>query len=302
MKIASSPPSSASIPRSPPPRRESRVQGRGGKVGLVLAPALEAAGHDLVELHDADAVVDFTAPETVVGNVRAALRARDPLRRRDDGLGTVRLSELAEEKGVALFYAPNFAIGEADDALCDRGARHLSRAEIIEFHGEAKKDAPSGTARATASAWAAPRSTPCAYPASLPTRRSCSAATGSCLRSGTTLSTARPTCRRPARSREAPEPAGPHGGPGGAAWLVSSAASSAATSSTPWRLTVTARQANELLNEYVADRRRGFVVFHDHFTGKPHGGFAVFDVRDKQAFDLLEDHGSLQGGMSRSMR
>ena len=58
---------------------------------------------------------------------------------------------------------------------------------------------------------------------------------------------------------------------------------------------VTARQANELLNEYVADRRRGFVVFHDHFTGKPHGGFAVFDVRDGEAFDLLGDLGPLEG-------
>jgi len=29
-------------------------------------------------------------------------------------------------------------------------ARHLPRAEIIELHNEAKKDAPSGTARATA--------------------------------------------------------------------------------------------------------------------------------------------------------
>ena len=50
VKIASSPPSSASIPRSPPPRREVALNGRGGKVGSVLAPALEAAGHDLVEL------------------------------------------------------------------------------------------------------------------------------------------------------------------------------------------------------------------------------------------------------------
>ena len=78
MKIASSPPSSASIPRSPPPRREVALNGRGGKVGSVLAPALEAAGHDLVELHDADAVVDFTAPETVVENVRAALERGIP--------------------------------------------------------------------------------------------------------------------------------------------------------------------------------------------------------------------------------
>jgi hypothetical protein len=58
---------------------------------------------------------------------------------------------------------------------------------------------------------------------------------------------------------------------------------------------VTARQANELLNEYIEDHRRGFVVFHDHFTGKPHGGFAVFDVRDQEAFGLLDAAGPLEG-------
>jgi hypothetical protein len=58
---------------------------------------------------------------------------------------------------------------------------------------------------------------------------------------------------------------------------------------------VTARQANERLNEYVEDRRRGFVVYHDHFTGKPHGGIAVFDVRDREALDLLGDAGPLEG-------
>jgi hypothetical protein len=58
---------------------------------------------------------------------------------------------------------------------------------------------------------------------------------------------------------------------------------------------VHAREANDRLNEYVADQRRGFVVFHDHFTGKPHGGFAVFDVRDLEAHGLLEDHGPLAG-------
>jgi hypothetical protein len=58
---------------------------------------------------------------------------------------------------------------------------------------------------------------------------------------------------------------------------------------------VTARQANDRFNEYIEDRRRGFVIFHDHFTGKPHGGFAVFDVREGEAFALLEDHGPLTG-------
>jgi hypothetical protein len=58
---------------------------------------------------------------------------------------------------------------------------------------------------------------------------------------------------------------------------------------------VSAREANDLLNEYVADRRRGVLVFHDHFTGKPHGGLAVFDVRDGAAYELLDDAGPLEG-------
>jgi 4-hydroxy-tetrahydrodipicolinate reductase len=34
--------------------------------------------------------------------------------------------------------------------FAEEAARHLPRAEIIELHNEAKKDAPSGTAKATA--------------------------------------------------------------------------------------------------------------------------------------------------------
>jgi 4-hydroxy-tetrahydrodipicolinate reductase len=50
-----------------------------------------------------------------------------------------------------LFVAPNFAIGAVlMIRLAAEAARFLPRAEIVELHGEAKKDAPSGTARATA--------------------------------------------------------------------------------------------------------------------------------------------------------
>ena len=59
--------------------------------------------------------------------------------------------------------------------------------------------------------------------------------------------------------------------------------------------TVTARAANDLLNDCIADRRRGFVIFDDHFTGKPHGGVAVFDVRNEEAYGLLDDPGPLDG-------
>jgi hypothetical protein len=56
---------------------------------------------------------------------------------------------------------------------------------------------------------------------------------------------------------------------------------------------LTARQANDALNEYVEDTRRGVPVLHDHFAGKPHGGFAVLYVDSDEQQDLLEDPGPL---------
>jgi hypothetical protein len=56
----------------------------------------------------------------------------------------------------------------------------------------------------------------------------------------------------------------------------------------------TAREANDRLNEYVADPRRGLSVWHDHFIGS-HGGAVVFDVRSEQESALLDDPGALAG-------
>jgi 4-hydroxy-tetrahydrodipicolinate reductase len=125
--------------------------GRGGKVGSVLAPALERAGHELVELGEAQVMVDFTAPEAVEGNVRSALEAGIPCVVGTSGWDPAASGELAAERGLALFVAPNFALGAVVMMLLAAEAgRYLARAEIIELHGEGKKDAPSGTARATA--------------------------------------------------------------------------------------------------------------------------------------------------------
>jgi 4-hydroxy-tetrahydrodipicolinate reductase len=125
--------------------------GRGGKVGSVLGPALEAAGHELVELGDAEALVDFTAPEAVEANVRSGLEQGIPAVVGTSGWDPEALGELARERGVALFYAPNFAIGAMlMMRLAEEAAKYLPKAEIIELHGEQKKDAPSGTAKATA--------------------------------------------------------------------------------------------------------------------------------------------------------
>jgi 4-hydroxy-tetrahydrodipicolinate reductase len=128
------------------------LNGRRGRVGSVLAPGLEAAGHELVDSLDrADTMVDFTRPDAVVPNVRGALAASVPCVVGTTGWDPAEVEAEAREHGLAVFYAPNFAIGAvlmmrfAADA-----ARHLERAEIVELHHEAKLDAPSGTARATA--------------------------------------------------------------------------------------------------------------------------------------------------------
>ena len=127
------------------------LNGRGGKVGRVLAPALEGAGHELVGLERAEAMVDFTAPDAAPENVRAALEGGVPCVVGTTGWDAEPLGELARERGVALFYAPNFAIGAVlMMRLAEEAARYLPRAEIVELHHETKRDAPSGTARATA--------------------------------------------------------------------------------------------------------------------------------------------------------
>ena len=129
------------------------VNGRGGKVGRVLAPALEAAGHELVELGEAEAMVDFTGPEAVEGNVVAALERGVPCVIGTTGFDHARIDALARERALACFHAPNFALGAV---LMMRFAReaaaYMPRAEIIELHNETKRDAPSGTAKATADA------------------------------------------------------------------------------------------------------------------------------------------------------
>ena len=127
------------------------LNGRGGKVGSVLGPALEAAGHQLVDVGVAEIMVDFTAPEAVEANVRAAVERGVPCVVGTTGWEPESLGKLAEEKGVQLLYAPNFALGAVlMMRFAEQAARYLPRTEIIELHGEQKKDAPSGTAKATA--------------------------------------------------------------------------------------------------------------------------------------------------------
>jgi 4-hydroxy-tetrahydrodipicolinate reductase len=135
------------------------VLGAGGKVGRVLVPALEREGHEVlalrrgdpVEAAGRDAAVDFTTPDAGPENVRACLEQGVPVVIGTTGFDLMPLGALAAEQGLPLFHAPNFAIGAV---LMMRFAAEagawLPRAEIVELHNEAKRDAPSGTAKATA--------------------------------------------------------------------------------------------------------------------------------------------------------
>ena len=133
--------------------------GADGKVGRAVVPVLERAGHDVraLELDDEpdvaglDAAVDFTTPEAAPANVRAALEQDVSCVVGTTGWDPAELGELARGRGLRLFVAPNFSLGAVlMMRFAAEAAQFFPRAEIIELHGEAKKDAPSGTAARTA--------------------------------------------------------------------------------------------------------------------------------------------------------
>jgi 4-hydroxy-tetrahydrodipicolinate reductase len=123
-----------------------------GKVGAVLGPALEAAGHELVGTEgEADAMVDFTAPGVVVANILRALVAGVPCVVGTSGWDTAEVDDVARAAKLPVFFAPNFAIGAVlMMRFAEEASRHFDAAEIIELHHHTKVDAPSGTAKATA--------------------------------------------------------------------------------------------------------------------------------------------------------
>ena len=130
--------------------------GAQGKVGSILAPALEAAGHDVVDGRASgpdgcEAAVDFTRPDAVAGTVELCLAASVPVVIGTTGFDTDAVGAAAREAGVACFHAPNFSQGAVlMMRFAEEAAKVFPRAEIVELHHEAKRDAPSGTAKTTA--------------------------------------------------------------------------------------------------------------------------------------------------------
>ena len=104
----------------------------------------------------ADVVVDFTNAEGAMSAMRTASALGTAVVVGSTGLSEDNVSEagaLADQHGVGIFIAPNFALGAAIMVhLTKVAAPFFDYADLTEMHHEAKIDAPSGTALAIARA------------------------------------------------------------------------------------------------------------------------------------------------------
>jgi len=132
------------------------LYGASGKVGVALVPALTDAGHEVIDAREAgpdgcDAAVDFTRPDAVVANVEACLAASVAVVIGTTGFDLDAIDASARAAAVPCFYAPNFALGAVlMMRFAEEAAKVFPHAEIVELHPDTKRDAPSGTAKATA--------------------------------------------------------------------------------------------------------------------------------------------------------
>jgi 4-hydroxy-tetrahydrodipicolinate reductase len=111
-----------------------------------LAPAIKATNPDVV--------VDFTHPGVVLENIKICLEHGVRAVVGTTGLtaeDVERLEHEAAKPDWAALIAPNFAIGAVlMMKFAQEAARYFPNVEIIEYHHNQKKDAPSGTAIKTA--------------------------------------------------------------------------------------------------------------------------------------------------------
>ncbi|MDR2035858.1 MAG: 4-hydroxy-tetrahydrodipicolinate reductase [Coriobacteriales bacterium] len=120
--------------------------------GEQLAPAFTDLTLAL-ESTQPQVMVDFTIPTAAAQNIETALQAGVDCVVGTTGIKAETLEALAGAAPgtTTLFVAPNFTTGAVlMMAMSKLAAKFFDDAEIIEFHHNNKKDAPSGTALATA--------------------------------------------------------------------------------------------------------------------------------------------------------
>jgi 4-hydroxy-tetrahydrodipicolinate reductase len=118
--------------------------------GILMSNDLEKA----FEAAKPDVVVDFTIPQSAKQNIELAIRYGVRPVVGTSGFTaqeTSALDKQCRERGIGGLIAPNFSIGAIlMMRFAAQAAKYFPNLEIIEYHGEQKLDAPSGTAIKTA--------------------------------------------------------------------------------------------------------------------------------------------------------
>lgn len=149
------------------------VLGANGRMGTEVVRAVQAApdlslvaavdaGESREPLRDAQVVVDFTAPDAVMGNLEWCIGVGLHAVVGTTGFDDARLDRvralLADAPGRGVVIAPNFGIAAVlMMRFAALAAPLFDSVEIVELHHPNKADAPSGTARRTAELVAAAR-------------------------------------------------------------------------------------------------------------------------------------------------
>ncbi|MFM7623801.1 MAG: 4-hydroxy-tetrahydrodipicolinate reductase [Actinomycetota bacterium] len=144
------------------------VLGARGRMGLEVCRAIKATSDlelvaeidlgdslDLLKSSKAEVMVDFTTPESVMGNLKFAIENGIHSVVGTTGFDKAKLDSLknllAANPKVGLLVAPNFGLAAVlMMQFAATAARYFESAEIIELHHPEKADAPSGTATRTA--------------------------------------------------------------------------------------------------------------------------------------------------------
>lgn len=144
------------------------VLGSAGRMGAEVVRAVSAAadlelvasldqGDDLEALttSGAQVVVDFTAPDAVMGNLEQVIGRGIHAVVGTTGFDDARLDQvrswLTASPGTGVLVAPNFGIGAVlMMRFAAQAAAFFESVEIVELHHPTKVDAPSGTSAHTA--------------------------------------------------------------------------------------------------------------------------------------------------------
>ena len=144
------------------------VLGSKGKMGQAVLAAISGADDlecvaqidlgdslDLLTKNNAEVVIDFTQPDSVMGNLKFAIENGIHCVVGTTGFNDEKLAQLNKlitaNPKVGVLVAPNFGLGAVlMMQFAAKAAKYFESAEIIELHHPNKIDAPSGTATRTA--------------------------------------------------------------------------------------------------------------------------------------------------------